>query len=328
MTTSGNWNYNRTRDQIIQLAARHIQIKEAGQNLEKEYEEVFADLLNVIVKDWQKDGLHLWKDEEAALFLNVGQRTYEVGADTRATKGDWVSTSTALDITTTTDLIPVTSTTFTAYSGKDYIPQKDDWLGISINNVLNWYQVLGNPSATEIRINGQITDTVDAGETVYIYREAMDKPLKIYQENVRLWQNNNYELPLHLLDWTEYNLLPQKDTRGQVVQMFYNPQINTSQIAVWPTTYTVDDVLLFRYQSPIELFDSASDTQDFPAEWVRALSWALAAEAGHSFGIPPARQASVDARAASLKEQVLDWDQTNASIFLQPQSYPVGGWYK
>jgi hypothetical protein len=70
----------------------------------------------------------------------------------------------------------------------------------------------------------------------------------------------------------------------------------------------------------IEIFD-ASYTQDLPPEWIRALGWALASELGASKGVALPRQQALDMRASSLKEQVLEWDQDNSSLFLFPRTW-------
>jgi len=81
--------------------------------------------------------------------------------------------------------------------------------------------------------------------------------------------------------------------------------------------------MLFRFQSPLNIFDSDTDTQDFPSEWIRPLEWALASELGPDYGIPLPRQYALDARAASLKDGVTDWDQDNSSLFLYPRQWGV-----
>lgn len=325
MTTSGITAFERTGDQIIDSAYRHTRKKQRGQPLEEDDIARAKVSLNGIIKSWQRDGLHLWKDEECALFLNINQRYYDVDDTIDATNGDWVATETAADALAAATSITVDSITPLGYSGQTYIVAENNHIGIeNDNNVLEWFQVT-TATGTTINLDGALAVQSTAGNRVWIYRTRATKPLKIYQENIRLWQSDNYELPLYLLAQTDYNLLPQKDITGTLVQIFHTPKINDARVTVWPTTGTVKNVLLYRYQSPLEIFSTAANTQDFPEEWIRPLEWTLAAELGPSLGVPIARQNVLDARAASFYEDVLDWDQDNASIFIQPRRWGVGG---
>ena len=265
------------------------------------------------------------KDKEAAVFLDVGRKFYEPGtAAEHATNDDWVPTRIAADAAIGANTIELPSVTPTSYNGVTFTIAKDDYIGIETDRQLEWFQVQ-SVSSPNVVINGTLANASATNKRVFIYRTKAEKPLKIYQENVRLWQDDTYELPIYLFAWSEYNLLPNKGTQGLPVQIFYQPLISSTRIAVWPTTDRVSNVLLYRYQAPLEIFSTAADTQDFPAEWIRPLSWALASEAGPTFGINPQRQAQIDARAASLKDEVTDWDQTNASLFIEPRFFGMPG---
>jgi hypothetical protein len=79
MATSLDTTYLSTGNRIIQDAYEHLRIKQKGQNLDADDQAQAERYLNNIVKDWQKDGLHLWKEKEAAVFLESGRRTYTLG---------------------------------------------------------------------------------------------------------------------------------------------------------------------------------------------------------------------------------------------------------
>ena len=136
---------------------------------------------------------------------------------------------------------------------------------------------------------------------------------------MRLYQQSGNEQTIQLLDWSDYNNgLPNKTTPGTTVQVYYQPKLTTGTMAVWPPTDTVKDAVLFRYQAPIDIFDAGTEASDFPAEWIIALGWGLAAELALSYGTSESRIGYIEAKADEKKQEVLDWDQTNASIFLVP----------
>ena len=339
MTTSKVTEYENTGCEIVETAFRNIRVKQKGQPLQADDAAFGKKILNNLIKSWQRDGIHLWKNTEGAVFLETERKFYNlgdqgsIGCDTdgckaddtkeqvvRATSGDWVLTQTTAAATTATDTISIES--FKSYAGITYNTTCAMNVGVvNVDGGMDWYTVTG-VNGLDITFSINLVTDVPINATVYIYREAdqLEKPLKIYQENVRLLQvSTNYELPLYLLAWTDYNLLPQKDSSGVPVQAFYEPEINNAKLAIWPTSESFENVLLFRFQSSLDIFDSDTDTQDFPSEWIRALIWALAAELGPAYGLRLDRQQSLDARAASLKNEVLSWDQDNTSLFIYPR---------
>lgn len=333
MTTSKVTEHESTGAAIVERAFNHIRVKQQGQNLEAPDAQLGLDVLNDLLKSWQRDGLHLWKDKEAALFLQPNRRVYTVGKQltqvcndavdihtTYGTIGDWVNTTTTAAALVAQPVIDITS--LLSYEGVTFDTSCPMYLGVeNEDGGLDWYTV-SSVSTLEITLTTNLTTAVDSGAVVYIYYQAdqIPKPLKIYEDNIRLLQNvGGYELPLNLSAWTDYNLLPQKDTSGTPSQVFYSPKIDNTRLAIWPISSSVKNVLLFRMQSPFDIFNVGTNTQDAPSEWIRPLAWALAAELGQAYGIRTDRQAYIDQKAAALYSDVLDWDQDNASIFIQPE---------
>lgn len=338
MTTSNITEFESTGANIVKHAFQHIRVTQKGQALSADDMQIGIEYLNGLIKSWQRDGLHLWKNKEAAVFLEVGRKKYTLGAQAsiacddegcraddivgdyvHATSGDWVVTSLVSGEPAGNDVVNIAS--WTSYDGIEYSTACSMNIGIqNINGGMDWYSVAA-VDGFEVALNDVLINEVEENATVFVYREndQLEKPLKIYQENVRLYQiDNNYELPLHLLSYTEYSLLPCKNTKGTPVQAYYEPKINNTELSLWPTSRTVSSTLLFRFQSPIEVFDSDTDTQDFPDEWIRPLEWALAAELGATYGLPPQRQMMLDQKASALKTEVEAWDQDNTSLFLHP----------
>lgn len=325
MTTSGVTEFTSTGDQIIEDAFDHVRVTQKGQTFDDEDVRKARRKLNNIVTSWKRDGIHLWKDEEAALFLNIGQREYTIGPDANATLGDWATTTIAANALTDAFDIDLTSAAPTGYSGTAFTIQDGDHIGIvNDDGVMQWTTICLIVD-TDVALDDALTGDVTSGNTIFVYRKRTTKPMKIYPENIRLWQSNTYELPIHLLAFTDYNLLPQKDITGVIVQAFYSPKKTVTNMAIWPTSDTLENVILFRFQSPMEIFVNSADLSDLPDEWTRPLGWALAAEIGPSKGVPIPRQQILDARASSLYEDVLDWDQDDSSIFLQPRRWGTGG---
>ena len=336
MTTSRNTDFESTGERIVSNAFSHLLVKQKGQNIQADDMEFGKDQLNSLIKTLQADGLHLWKDKKAAVFLQLNRRIYTVGDQNTlvctpgedgvvdnfvyATGDDWVGTSTTSALTAGDSVIPIAS--LLSYNGVPFNSTCSNKIGIqNVDGDLEWFTVL-SISALDVTIDGVLSEDVNDSGAVFIYRHDLGKPLKVYQEGVRLFQSSgSYEQPVHHQAWSDYDILPQKNTVGVVVQAAFQPKVGNMDIAIWPTTNTTANVLLFRYQAEIDIFSNTS-SQDFPNEWILPLEWMLADQLAPSFSVSPQRQVIIAARADAAHEKVLDWDQDNSSIYLQPTIWP------
>lgn len=334
MTTSLDKAYQSTGNQIIQDAYEHLRVKQKGQNLDADDQAQAERYLNNIIKDLQKEGLFLWKEQEAAVFFQPNRRTYQLGNQSTfvcaaddvpsinnqvyATEGDWVATTLTADAASAQADIDITS--LTAYSGTTL---NTTCSGLNVGVVLDdgtiQWSTLSQISTLTITLADNLTGDAASGNRVFIYKTHLDKPLKILKDNVRIWESSTSEIPIFLQAYTDYNQLADKGTVGFPVQIAYSPKIDTGELAVWPISQSINNVLLFRYMSAFDIFDGTA-TQDAPPEWTRTLGWLLAAELGSAKGVPLPRQQYIDIKAGSLKESLLDWDTDNSSLYLQPRN--------
>lgn len=109
-------------------------------------------------------------------------------------------------------------------------------------------------------------------------------PVKI-AEAIMQQQPNSAKINIEILPAYDYNLLPSNST-GVVVNMKYQPFINYGVVSVWPTPNTDNQVLTLSYYRPFEVFNSGTDTPDFPQEWQNALIYQLALILADEYGLP------------------------------------------
>lgn len=80
MATSGSTNYSVTRDDIIKRALRIVGAIGQGETPSTDATSEAALALNEIVKEWQADGMQLWKYKEStAITLVAGTNSYNIG---------------------------------------------------------------------------------------------------------------------------------------------------------------------------------------------------------------------------------------------------------
>lgn len=97
----------------------------------------------------------------------------------------------------------------------------------------------------------------------------------------------------------EYFRLPDKSTSGKPTNYYYDPQLTTGTLYIWPTDSGAN-TLKFTYRRPLEDIDSATDDPDFPPEWLDALTYNLAVRLAPFYGV------SVSAEVANIAAYGLD----------------------
>lgn len=126
-----------------------------------------------------------------------------------------------------------------------------------------------------------------------------------------------------LLEWARatYFDQPNKATASVPTSFYYDPQLATGTLYLWPTASTAvaaAQTLNVTYLRPIEDFDSSNDSPDLPQEWTLALAYALAEQLALKFGRPADLRREIADRAGVYKAMIESWDTEPASLFLQP----------
>lgn len=129
-----------------------------------------------------------------------------------------------------------------------------------------------------------------------------------------------------LMEWAreQYFDQPNKTTASVPTAFYYDPQLATGTLYLWPTASTATAAAMtlnVTYLRPIEDFDASGDSPDLPPEWTLALSYALAEQLALKFGRPAELRREIAERAAVYKAQIESWDTEPASLFLQPAGH-------
>ncbi len=79
MATSGSVDFSLNRNELIKAALRHIGVGVTGEAPSNEEVSDASVSLNLMLKAWMAEGIHLWKREELSIPLTDGKNTYTVG---------------------------------------------------------------------------------------------------------------------------------------------------------------------------------------------------------------------------------------------------------
>jgi len=79
MARSGSYSFTVNRDELIKSSLRLLGVGHRGEPIIADEINDANTALNLMLKAWQADGLHLWKREEKTLPLISGVATYTLG---------------------------------------------------------------------------------------------------------------------------------------------------------------------------------------------------------------------------------------------------------
>lgn len=308
MATSGSVDFSTSRDSIIDFALKKIGVVAEGGAATANQVTDAAVELNMMVKNWQIDGLQLWAKKRAYLFLEKNKTQYDIGPG-----GDHVTaayTETEIATAGSEDDTTIEVDSISGISASDNI-------GIELDDgTMQWTTVSGSPSGTTVTLATGLTDDVAVDNKVYVYTTKIDRPLRILDIFRR--NESNVDVSVDKISLSEFTELSNKTSDGKVTQVAFVPSLTTAQLHVWNQSDTVTDQLVFWYHRPFEDFDAAGDEPDFPQEWYMVIGYELAALLADTYAIPSNLARRIALKAAMLKADAEDWDQEDASIFFEP----------
>lgn len=163
--------------------------------------------------------------------------------------------------------------------------------------------------------------TLVAGQASYALASLFpSKPMRVLSVRRRL-TSGSLDTPLTELSRSDYFDLPNKSVQSVPVNFYYDPQVATGSLYVWPTASTATaaaQTLHVTYLRRMDDIDSTANDADLPQEWLQALCYNLAVELGIKYGVSPDILAGVGTRAQDLYASLKGWDNEPASLFLQP----------
>ncbi len=321
MSTSGSIDFDMTGQEIVQAAVSIISEKSSEVGLEPGEVSDGLKALNRLVKSWQGQPVHLWKRDEAIVFLTVGTSDYQLGGtspDKSCLADDFIQTTTTADLAAGVITIPVASTVGMQGLIDSGVADK---IGIRLTDgTRQWTTIENVNSATELQITAPLTGASTSGYTVFTYTTDLERPLRI--ESVRRTKvGNNTEVELS--DWSrqEYFAQTNKTSQGTPTAFYYSPRKDNGKFYIWQTASSTDQYAKVTVYRSIQDFDVSSNNPDFPAEWLDALVWNLAAKIGHEYQTPLSKMQLVKQEAMELLEAVMGWDEEDNSLNLQPDNH-------
>lgn len=311
MSTSGTVTFSRNRDQLIKAALQKVNAFESGETPDSESVSDASAALNAMIKDWQGNGIQIYKTVEATLFSQTGQAQYSLGlTSTDHATETWTQTTLAVAAAASASTISVASATGIATTYK---------IGIELDSgSFFWTTVNGAPAGVVVTLTAVLTGAAALGNRVITYQTNLVRPLKILSAR-RYNFDSTLETPTKEMSRIEYQEYPNKASTGSVNGYFYDRRENTlGYLYLWPTPATIEDAIKMTVAKPIEDFTAAGNDADLPQEWIRAIVWGLADEIADDYDVPEPKRTRLERRAAQYLADADWWERELLDIQFVP----------
>lgn len=293
MATSGTFDLNLSLNEILVEAFDQLQIGADGESLTGDMKERGRKTLNIMLKAWEGQAIHLWTYQTGTLFLDIGKIAYPFGdADTHLAN-DFNETTTDADEAIGQTVISVTSTD--GFANNDPIGIVDD------SNSLFWSTIASFVTDDTVTINDALLVATASGNVVYSHTLNSFKPVSNVR-SIRRRDDINNEVPINFLSKEDYETLPSKNQNGTVIQTYFERLQPTGTMFVWNPAVSSVPILRFSYERRIEVMAEATDTFDMPEDFYEAIVYNLAKRLIPKYGCSIARTQLI----MDLAEESLD----------------------
>jgi hypothetical protein len=262
------------RDDIIRAALRLVN-KEGGlgETPSADQTDDCAQKLNMIVAllSGQKDGgqgIKMWSRKRAYVFLQKDTSVYSLGPNGDEATPAFSRTTISADEAEGQTILSITSG-----AGMS----ADDQIGILLDSGIIQWTTIAATGASTVTVGDTLDGAVSAGNVVYWYTNGISQPQEIL--HAALITSSGSETPLGKLDLSQYSAVPNKTADGDPCSYYYELQADTGDLYLDFQPSDLTKTLKITYLAPIEEFDSAEDTPDFPKFWnlplVNMLAYAI-----------------------------------------------------
>lgn len=268
--------FNQTRNEIIQDALYNIQAYGIGETVSNDDMRLCERRLNSMIKAWQAQGIHLFTLTEGNLFLEQGVAAYDMSSSSTSAHATNEYVSTTLTAAALIGAVNITVTSATGMAVSDNI-------GIINSDGDIIWETITSIAGTTIGVTA-LSTAVPSGAYVFAYTTKMDRPLRISRATLYNVVSET-DVPLTKIARQQYFDMPTKlTTADTITQFYYDPQIGTGKLYVWPTPNTMTQVFKFTYERSLADMLTAAGNPDFPQEWLDAIIFNLSVKIAPAFG--------------------------------------------
>lgn len=304
MSRSNSYNFAFTRNTLITAAFQLVNIIQVSDTVSSEDMAYAVVLLNAMIKDWEADGINLWKRRQGVLFTAKSTNSYQIGSSGSNATTSFVNTTISAN-----EALGQTTLSITSSTGMTI----NDYIGIKLDDgTRQWTTISSIPNSTSVIVTDALTSAAASGNTVVSYTTKINRPLRILRGTVfDLVSSNESQLSMNSYD--EYFDIPFKTTAGSPNNFYYDKLLDNGVLYLFPTPNEVDKIIKFTYHDALMDMDNINDDFDFPSEWYMTLLYNLAVELCYAY--QKLQELPVyENKANLLKLKAKSWDGDEESL--------------
>ena len=309
MATSGSFDYTVNKAEIIKNALIEARVIRDDQQVDGQMYAWGSHRLNTLIKHLQTKGLHLWKTVDIVLLLEKNKEIYTLSSvgDTASTDMEYTTLSSAASSATTSLSLSTTSIT----AGQN--------IGIELaDGTIHWTTVTTVDSSTALTISLALTGAANSGAAVFTYTAKIPKPLRIYEAYIIVKGNETSHTPIHIIPRETYQRLNNKSSSGYPVEIYFRPDLDHSELKVYPTACDNTTRLVMSAELPLDDMDNSTDNLSFPNWWYEPIHLSLAHAMARSYGQTSDTVRRLKADAKEAVKEAEDYGVENTYIQLRP----------
>lgn len=310
MATSNSVDFELNALQLITKSFQKLGVRAAETPLEPFEIQDGLDDLNLMLKSWQQQGMHLWLEEEGIIFLQVGKESYLLGpsGDEATTIDDFIATTTTADYSANATVLALASSMGMVAGDK---------VGLRLDDGSRFWTTIFSVNTAQITLVDKLTSASASGSTVFTFTNLIQRPLRISSSRRKTHGADN-EIEVYSWSRNEYFNQVNKSSTGTVVNAYYQPKLTNGRYYVWQTAASVNDYVRVSFERPIQDVDLTTDTLDIPVEWYETIIYSLAARLTDAYRVSSQKKMEIITIADSLLDNSLAWDGEMESINIQP----------
>jgi hypothetical protein len=311
MPTSGVDSYTITSVEIMQEALELLGVLGEGEIITLEARTSALRTLNMLIKNWQADGLNLFAVQNLFVFPQKGNLSYTLGTGSvdHATTSFYRTTVVSQSVSTEVQVADTVGMFVGDFIGFETTEDQMAWSTIS---------ALDNGTDT-VTLTTPVTNLADEGQVVSYTTKAY-KPMHVLEGYLR---RASTDIPMGQISRREYGELSQKLAEGYPNQFWYDPQVTYGNLSVWPTGAEQTDVIVLYVQRPMDILQDqlGIDDLDYPMEWYLPLAYGLAKALAPKYGLPKDDYLRIITQSAEYYETARGFDtEMYTSVFFQPDT--------
>lgn len=298
MATSGVTSLSYSVNDIIEEALDVLGVAADGETLSGDLFARGKRSINMLLRQWQSQGMHQWTMTDGYLFPTKGVESFDLS--TARVVNSYTRTTTAAAASSGALTITVSS---------DDNISNGDVIGVLLSTgVMQWTTVNGAPAADVVTLTAALAADVSSGAAVFNYDSAQTfKPVERVL-GIRRTDSTGYDIEMSIYSRIDYQNLPNKSEQSVPVVAHIARQAAAPTIYLWPTVQTENIVIPFTYERTIEAADAAANTFDLPEYWFDALHLNLAVKLSTKLGTNPVRLQEIKEQAAISLNLALSYD--------------------